>query len=258
MFTPRVSLSSLSGEADATWAENGAADAGAAFIGGVSLDAATRDAARQLVDRGRCEFLPSDPIAFITAELDALADVAITPGVNVRSTTPQPVRVVGERCARYNAILEINAHCRQDEMCTVGAGESLLQDHRDQLRELIKAGCAGGATVSVKVRAGIDGVDLTTVARTIADAGGKIIHVDAMDTEVSIEQIATAAPELFIIANNGVRGHESVREYYEYGADAVSIGRPSTNRYVRRQVRRAAEDVFGTPNTDMELSYIQQ
>lgn len=258
MFTPRVALASLSGEADATWAENGASDAGAAFIGGISLDTVTRDAARQLVDRGRCEFLPSDPIAFITTELDALADVAITPGVNVRSTTPEPVRVAGRHCAKYNAILEINAHCRQDEMCMVGAGETLLQDNESQLRELIKAGRAGGAMVSVKVRAGIDGVDLTAIARTIADAGGEIIHVDAMDTEVSIKQIATAAPELFIIANNGVRGHESVREYYGYGADAVSIGRPSTNRHVRRQVRCAAEDIFETSNTDMQRSHIQQ
>jgi hypothetical protein len=69
MFTPRVALASLSGEADATWAENGASDAGAAFIGGISLDTVTRDAARQLVDRGRCEFLPSDPIAFIRPNL---------------------------------------------------------------------------------------------------------------------------------------------------------------------------------------------
>lgn len=259
MFTPRVALASLSGEADATWAKNGAVDAGAAFIGGVSLDTATRDAARRLVDRGRCEFLPPDPIAFITAELDALADVTITPGVNVRSTTVQPVRTVGRRCAEYNAILEINAHCRQDEMCTVGAGESLLQDNRrDRLHELIRAGRAGGAPVSVKVRAGIDNVDLAVIARTVADAGGEIIHVDAMDTEVSIERIATAAPELFIIANNNVRGHESVREYYKYGADAVSIGRPSTNQHIRRRVCRATEDVFETMNTDTRLSHIQQ
>jgi tRNA-dihydrouridine synthase len=44
-----------------------------------------------------------------------------------------------------------------------------------------------------------------------------------------------------VIANNEVRGPESVNEYLGYGADAVSIGRPSTDTAVRRRVRRAVD-----------------
>ncbi|MFB6092325.1 MAG: tRNA-dihydrouridine synthase [Haloquadratum sp.] len=248
MFAPRLALASLSGDADAAWAREGSDHAGAAFLGGIALDDATRDAARKMIARDREEFLPPDPLAFVAAELDALADAPIRPGVNVRSATREPIERAGAICAERDAVVEINAHCRQAEMCDVGCGEALLRD-TDRLCEYVAAAGAAGADVSVKVRAEVAGVDLAETARAIEAAGADAIHVDAMDTESVVEDVATAAPALFVIANNEVRGRESAREYLRYGADAVSVGRPSTDERVRRRVR-AAVDEWGEATAD--------
>jgi TIM-barrel protein len=244
MFAPRLALASLSGESDAAWARGAENHAGAAFLGGIAIDESSQRAARRMAERDRDEFLPDDPLAFIERELDALDDAPLRAGVNVRSGSRAPIREVAEICRDHDAVLEINAHCRQDELCAVGCGETLLRDaHR--LCEQVETAADTGATVSVKVRAEVPGVSLPDVARWIEGAGADVIHVDAMDTESVIRDIADAT-ELFVIANNGVRGEETAREYFEYGADAVSIGRPSDRPSLLRRAREAVDDWFET------------
>ena len=225
MFEPRLALASLSGEADAEWAAAGANLAGAAFVGGITLDEPSREAARKLTERDRNEFLPADPLAFIKSQLSQLVDVPITAGINVRTTTVDPVQKAAAICADHRAILEINAHCRQPELCAVGCGERLLADS-GRLTTYVEAAAAEGPAVSVKVRAEVPDADLPTVAQQIEAAGADIIHVDAMDSEGVIKDI-NEATDLFIIANNEVRDRQSVETYLGYGADAVSVGRPS-------------------------------
>ena len=247
MFEPRLALASLSGQADAAWAQAGSEFAGAAFLGGIALDDPTRTAARKMVERDREEFLPDDPVEFVDRQLAALAAaVDLRAGFNVRTASLEPLREVARVCADRGAILELNAHCRQDEMCRAGAGEALLRDV-DRLREQVAAATDEGADVSVKVRAEVPGVDLPAVARTIAAAGGDAIHVDAMDSEAvvaEVAEVAADAADLFVIANNGVRDESTVREYLAYGADAVSVGRPSDDPAVLRRVRAATDEWF--------------
>jgi len=240
-FEPRLALASLSGEADADWAIAGADLAGAAFIGGVALDEPSRQAARELVDRDRREFLPDDPLAFITDQLSMLDDSPIRSGVNVRSSTVEPIRKAAAVCARHDAIIEINAHCRQPELCEVGCGETLLTD-TDRLTMYVEAAAAEGPAVSLKVRTEVPGVDLPAVAQRIETAGADMIHVDAMDSEAIVRDIADAT-DLFLIANNEVRNRETVAAYLSYGADAVSVGRPSRkpNGTVMQRVAQAVE-----------------
>jgi len=239
---PRVVLASLSGESDAEWARAGADYAGAAFLGGIALDEPTRAAARDLVARDRNEFLPDDPVAFIDRQLAALSDTDVQPGFNVRTTSLDPLRAAAEVCRDRDAILEVNAHCRQDEMCAAGAGESLLRD-ADRLCEQVRTAADTGATVSVKVRTEVDGVDLPETARRLDGAGADVIHVDAMDSEAVVADVVEAV-DCFVVANNEVRDRESVREYLEYGADAVSVGRPSDDPTVLRRVRDATTEWF--------------
>lgn len=244
MFSPRVALASLSGEADAEWARGGIPHAGAAFLGGIALDDATRAAAREMVTRDRNEFLPDDPVAFIDAQLAALADEPIWPVFNVRTRSLDPLGEAAAVCADHGAGIEINAHCRQDEMCAAGAGESLLRNP-DRLSEQVRAAADAGATVSVKVRAELDGVDLPRTASLLSEAGADVLHVDAMDSEPVVRDVVREA-DAFVVANNEVRDRESVHEYLEYGADAVSVGRPSDDPRVLRRVREATDDWFDT------------
>lgn len=237
MFEPRVAAASLSGESDTEWARTAADHVGAAFLGGIAIDERSRRGARKL-DRGdREEFLPADPIAWIDDQFDRLAEAPLQPGVNVRSATPGPIRAAASVCARHDAILEVNAHCRQPELCAVGCGETLLREP-DRLAEYVATAAETGATVSVKVRTEVPGVDLETVASAVADAGAAYVHVDAMDSEAVVADVADAT-EAAVIANNEVRDEESVREYLGYGADAVSVGRPSDDPVVLERVRDA-------------------
>ncbi|ELY42616.1 tRNA-dihydrouridine synthase [Natronorubrum sulfidifaciens] len=247
MFSPPLALASLSGEADADWARAGADYAGAAFLGGIAIDDDSRAAARDLVARDRTEFLPNDPLAFIDRELAALEDVPIQPAFNVRSATPDPIPDAARVCRDRDALLEVNAHCRQDELCAVGCGEMLLRD-ADRLREYVTQAAETGATVGVKVRAEVPGVDLPALAQGLEAAGAAFVHIDAMDSESVVREVVDAT-DLFVIANNGVRDADTVREYVDYGADAVSVGRPSDNPDVLARVLAAVEEAYGLEST---------
>ena len=260
MFEPRLALASLSGESDAAWALAGADHAGAALLGGIALDEPSREAARALVARDRREFLPTDPLAFLDRQLsrvaaagdatnmddaadsvghDGTASPSIRPGINIRSTTVEPIGAAAAICADHGAICELNAHCRQPELRAVGCGETLLADP-DRLATFVARAVSEGPDVSVKVRAELPDVDLVAVAETIADAGATAIHIDAMDSPAVVGRVA-AATDLFVIANNGVRDRASVAQYLDRGADAVSVGRPSRepDGPVLRRVARA-------------------
>lgn len=237
MFTPRLALASLSGASDAAWARAGAPYAGAAFLGGIAVCPETRTAARAMVARGREEFLPRDPREFLGRELDLLSAEDLRVGVNIRAVDTARLTEVASYCARHDAIIEINAHCRQAEMCAAGAGEALLRD-RDRLAEQVAIAAETGGVVSVKVRAEVEGVDLIDTAAAVQDAGASIIHVDAMDSEPIIADVVDRT-NLFVIANNGVRDRTTAMEYLGYGADAVSVGRPSDQPAVLSRVSQA-------------------
>jgi len=241
-FSPRLVLASLSGRSDAGWARAGADHAGAAVLGGIALDGPTREAAREMVDRDREEFLPADPLAFVDAQLTALADAPLRPAFNVRASSAGPVRAAAAVCRDSGAILEVNAHCRQEEICAAGAGESLLREP-ERLCEYVRAAAGTGATVSVKCRAGLDGVDLPAVAARASAAGADLVHVDAMDSEGVVAEVV-AATDAAVVANNGVCDRATVREYLACGADAVSVGRQSDDPGVLRRVRRAVDEWF--------------
>ena len=231
----RLLAASLSGTADAAWARAVAPHVDCALLGGLALDAPTRAAARAMVDRDRGEFLPADPVAWADEQFAALADAPVRPGLNVRASDPASIEPVAAVCAAHDAVLEVNAHCRQDEMCAAGAGEALLCDPGALAAQVA---AAEPATTSVKVRAEVDGVDLQTVARAASEAGADLIHVDAMDTPGSVVRVAAAAPEVDVIGNNGVRDRATARRYLGRGADAVSVGRPTTEPALLARVAR--------------------
>lgn len=248
MFDPRVAVASLSGESDSVWATRAAPHVGCAFLGGIALDDPTRRAARRLVERDRTEFRPPDPVAFVDDQLSALDGVDVLPAFNVRSVALEPVSEVAVVCADHGALVEINAHCRQDEMCAVGAGESLLRD-AERLEAQVETAAAAGATVSVKVRTEVSGVDLPSLCERLVSAGATVLHIDAMDSEPAVRDVRKAAPDAFVVANNGVRDRTTAHEYLRLGADAVSVGRPSDRPDVLSRVREAVDEWFESDTT---------
>jgi len=72
-----------------------------------------------------------------------------TSGARPPNRSPRPPPSAGTETPS----LEINAHCRQEELCAVvGCGETLLRDS-DRLAEYVDRAAETGVTVGVKVRA---------------------------------------------------------------------------------------------------------
>lgn len=240
-FEPRLAVASLSGVADAEWAGNVAATVGCAMLGGLAIDRPTRTAAKALRGRGRAEFLPADLPAFVDRQLSAAGSLDLRPALNVRATELDRLDEVAAQCGRHGAAIELNAHCRQSEMCATGAGEQLMREP-DRLYEQVAVASAR-TTTSVKLRAGVAGVALPELVAGLEAAGASWVHVDVMDSPEVIERLAsTDGPAL--IANNGVRDAASARCYLRRGADAVSVGRASDDPRLLARVAAAISEWF--------------
>lgn len=224
-FKNPIALAPMGGITDSQFANEFAKDAGIVILGGYNLDAATNLAASEMAKRGRKEFISDEPLKLIENELRSVKTESAV-AINVRSSTLEPLIEAARMAKNANAIIEIDAHCRQPEMTKIGVGEALLRN-LSKLQEIIRKVKATGAIVSVKVRANV--IDDIKMAKAIEDAGADILHVDAMkkgsgaDME-TIRKIRDAT-RLLLIGNNSVTDFDTAKEMFTRGADMVSVGR---------------------------------
>ncbi|WP_407391229.1 MJ0144 family RNA dihydrouridine synthase-like protein [Methanobrevibacter sp.] len=202
-----------------------------ATLGGYSLDAPTIEASQKIIQRGRKEFdFPLDEI-FIHIENEVASiknihkDVKVS--ANVRATTPQPIIEVGN--IKNLDIVEINCHCRQDEILNIGCGQEMLK--RDNLGNFISQVVDNTESeVSVKIRANVDGIDTFKVASLIEQAGANYLHIDAMKKGVFeadwelLESICNMV-NIKVIGNNSVNSKENLEKMIATGVDGFSIAR---------------------------------
>lgn len=224
-FKNPIALAPMGGITDSQFANEFAKDAGIVILGGYNLDAATNLAASEMAKRGRKEFISDEPLKLIENELRSVKTESAV-AINVRSSTLEPLIEAARMAKNANAIIEIDAHCRQPEMTKIGVGKALLRN-LSKLQEIIRKVKATGAIVSVKVRANV--IDDIKMAKAIEDAGADILHVDAMkkgsgaDME-TIRKIRDAT-RLLLIGNNSVTDFDTAKEMFTRGADMVSVGR---------------------------------
>ena len=139
-----------------------------ATLGGYSLDSPTLEASKKIVQRGRKEFdIPLDNIFnHIENEVNLIKNTHnhVKVSANVRSTNPQPIIDVGN--IKNLDIVEINCHCRQNEILAIGCGQEMLK--RDDLNHFISQIVDNvDSEVSVKIRANVEGVDCLKIANLI-------------------------------------------------------------------------------------------
>ena len=202
-----------------------------ATLGGYSLDAPTIEASRKIVERGRNEFVfPLDEtFSHIEREIASIkkvhSDVKVS--ANVRSTTPQPIIDVGN--IKDLDIVEINCHCRQEEIINVGCGQEMLKraDLGDFISQVVdNVECE----VSVKIRANVEGVDTLKIAFQIEDAGADYLHVDAMkkgvfDADYALLKNICNNAQIKVIGNNSVNSTSNAQKMIETGVSGFSIAR---------------------------------
>ena len=202
-----------------------------ATLGGYSLDAPTIEASKRIVERGRKEFdFPLTEIfSHIENEVVSIKKVHndVKVSANVRATTPQPIIEVGS--IKKLDIVEINCHCRQDEIRSIGCGQEMLK--RPDLEKFISQIVDGVACeVSVKIRANVDGIDTLKVAKIIENAGADYLHIDAMkkgvfDADYGLVKEICDNTNIKVIGNNSINSEENLKKMVQTGVYGFSIAR---------------------------------
>ena len=202
-----------------------------ATLGGYSLDAPTIEASKKIVERGRKEFdFPLTEIfSHIENEVVSIkkvhSDVKVS--ANVRATTPQPIIEAGK--IKDLDIVEINCHCRQEEITAIGCGQEMLK--RPDLENFISQVADNvDCEVSVKIRANVEGIDTLEVAGLIEDAGADYLHIDAMkkgvfDADYDLVKRICDNTEIKVIGNNSLNCEDSIKKMIETGVYGFSMAR---------------------------------
>lgn len=202
-----------------------------ATLGGYSLDAETIEASEKIIKRGRNEFhfLQDEIIDHIKKEVNLIKkqhpDVKVS--VNVRSTTPQPIIEVSK--IDNLDIVEINCHCRQEEILAIGCGQNMLkrEDLADYIKDVVdNASCE----VSVKIRANVEGSDTLKIAKLIENAGADYLHIDAMkagifDADYDLLTEICSNTNIKVIGNNSIDSEQKIEKMLKIGVYGFSIAR---------------------------------
>ena len=202
-----------------------------ATLGGYSLDAETIEASEKIIKRGRNEFhfLQDEIIGHIKKEVNLIKkqhpDVKVS--VNVRSTTPQPIIEVSK--IDNLDIVEINCHCRQEEILAIGCGQNMLKrgDLADYIKDVVdNASCE----VSVKIRANVEGSDTLKIAKLIENAGADYLHIDAMkagifDADYDLLTEICSNTNIKVIGNNSIDSEQKIEKMLKTEVYGFSIAR---------------------------------
>ncbi len=200
-------------------------------LGGYSLDEKTIEASQKIIERGRKEFHfeLDEIIPHIKKEVNLIkrAHPDVLVSANVRSTTPEPII----EASKINDldIIEINCHCRQEEIIAIGCGQEMLKrpDLSDYISQIVDN---SKSEVSVKIRGNVPDIDTLQVAKTIEDAGADYLHLDAMNPNVFdadwelLENVCNNT-NIKVIGNNSVDSAEKITKMYQCGVHGFSIAR---------------------------------
>ncbi|MCD1295647.1 methanogenesis marker 9 domain-containing protein [Methanocella sp. CWC-04] len=223
-FSNPVAVASMAGITDSEFFEN-FLDAGLYILGGYSIDEATMNASAEIVKRGRKEFVSDNIFELMESELKKVSGRGVAIGLNVRATSVEPFVRAAELAKKYGAMLEINAHCRQDEMAAIGVGEIMLKD-RVGLAKIVSEVKKTGVVLSLKMRSGV--VDEVNLCRLLRKAGLDVVHIDAMGlrgANLNVIKRLRDGTDLFIIGNNSVKNYETAQAMLTAGSDMISVAR---------------------------------
>ncbi|WP_319506896.1 methanogenesis marker 9 domain-containing protein [uncultured Methanolobus sp.] len=224
-FKNPIALAPMGGITNSGFANDNAKDAGLVILGGYNLDAATQKAASEMLARGREEFESDEPLKLIESEIKAVNKGPVV-GVNIRSTTVEPLIEAAKIAKDAGAILELDAHCRQKEITDIGAGQALLSN-LPKLCDWIGQIKGTGVVLSVKVRANV--VDDIELVQQIESAGADILHLDAMKegagADLNLIKNIRDSTRMFLICNNSVTDIDAAQDMFTRGADMVSVAR---------------------------------
>ena len=199
-------------------------------IGGYNTDKESIEACEKIIARGRKEFnYPKEEIYnVIENEVNTIKENhKITVSANLRGSTPDPLIEISK--IKNLDIIEINCHCRQEELVEAGCGQAMLQrpDLEDYIKEVAKK---SKSKVSMKMRANVEGADNIAIAKLAEDCGVDYLHIDAMkkgvrDADFDLINRISNETNIFIIGNNSINSIAQAEKMLNAGANGISIAR---------------------------------
>ena len=180
-------------------------------IGGYNTDDESIDACEKIIARGRKEFnYPKEEIYnVIENEVNTIKDsFDVTVSANLRGTTPDPLIEISK--IKNLDIVEINCHCRQEEIVAVVKKSK--------------------SKVSLKMRANVEGVNNLAIAQLAEKSGVDYLHIDAMkkgvrDADFDLIRKIADNTDIFIIGNNSINSISQAEKMLNAGANGISIAR---------------------------------
>ena len=208
---------------------------GIVTLGGFNLDSATLSASKEIVKRGRREFLYSlnEFGNIIKREIRRARESNALISVNIRfkdfNEARSKIEILGEHCD----IIELNCHCRQEEIVKLGIGQELLKrDNIGALRDFLKSiwELDLEKPIFLKVRANVVPVDelignLNKVRKYFHG-----IHLDCFNPGRDypdikyIEEVRRYFKDKIIIGNNSINSVKDAEMMLKY-SDLVSVAR---------------------------------
>ncbi|MBR6024613.1 MAG: tRNA-dihydrouridine synthase [Methanobrevibacter sp.] len=203
----------------------------AVTLGGYSLDEKTIEASQKIIERGRKEFHfeLEEIIPHMESEVNKIKEIHpdVSVSANVRSINPEPI-IEASKIKNLD-IIELNCHCRQEEITSIGCGQEMLK--RTDLADFISQIADNAESeVSVKIRANVGGIDTLEIAKTIEDAGADYLHLDAMDPNVfdadwKLLENVCKNTDIRVIGNNSIDSADKIKKMYLCGVYGFSIAR---------------------------------
>ena len=204
-------------------------------LGGYNTDSKTIAAGKKIINRGRSEFdiAKEDLINTIEKETNLIKKkYNVKVSANLRAITPDPIIEISK--IKLLDVVEVNCHCRQEEILDIGCGQSMLENTDfliDFIKNIVKK---SKSQVSVKIRANVNGIDTLKVAKKIDNLSVHYLHIDAMKpgfNHADLDIISKIASETdaFLIGNNSITSIEDVTAMINNGADGISIARAAIN-----------------------------
>ncbi|MHA2139366.1 MAG: tRNA-dihydrouridine synthase [Candidatus Hodarchaeales archaeon] len=215
--------------------ENGCV--GKVTIGGYSIGKEMINAAVELTLRGRSEFpiQLGEEANFIVQELDKLPSNSNTI-VNVRLNNPEETlsfaREFSERISVI-PIIEVNAHCRQQEILEKGGGQNLTQ-RPETLSRILSIFKSKDFPTSLKIRGNT--VDPRSFSKLVNDWGIDYLHIDSYrngieGTDLTLLTSFTSFNQSEVIGNNSVVDQRSAKAILDTGASYFSVARAARKNH---------------------------
>ena len=204
-------------------------------LGGHNLDSITYNCSISIEKRGRKEFIyPLHSIVdLIKKDILLTRECGGLVSINVRFKNLSECKNILRELDNYTDIIELNCHCRQKEITSVGLGQELLKKENNHILKKILEGMKNlnlKSPVFLKIRCNvIDTDDLIDNLKNV-DNYFDGLHIDGFNPNKdycdleSIKKISSSFKDKVIIGNNSIRCEKDAKTMLKY-CDYASVAR---------------------------------